>query len=227
MPTYTLNTMFTQEDLERFLASGSNVVVAKPNASGVPNVAWIVYRPLLANTMTWEEQYGIYASNADIVNGATLTQMSKSSFPAVEDMIYPLTPAGFFGPPTSGGDPNSFSAQNGYNNLPKGYLTMGLFQDANVNGSLVSGNAVSAAPVIYNSTATMTPYTTIYLWIQSQVLSNTVVTTVTSPMTQVTFGGTVTEVSLTYDANSGTFIEAGAAALGEGVVLDHIVPAVL
>ena len=30
MPTFTLETAFTEQDLQRFLASGSNVVVAKP-----------------------------------------------------------------------------------------------------------------------------------------------------------------------------------------------------
>jgi hypothetical protein len=226
VPTFNLKTAFTEADLQRFLASGSNVVVAKPNAGGSPNVAWVVYRPLLDNTMTWEEQYGIYASNADIVNGATLTQMSQSEFPAIDAMMYPLTPAGYFGPPSPFGKTGSYYTQNGYNNLAdKGYLTMGLYQNANVNGSKVTASAVSAAPVIYQSTAEMTPFTTIYLWIQSNVKSNTVVTTVTSPQTIVTFGGSVTTVSLRYDASSGKFVTAGKEGLGEGVELDHIVPA--
>jgi hypothetical protein len=227
VPNFTLKTAFTQADLERFLASGSNVVVAKPNAGGAPNVAWVVYRPLIDNTMTWEEQYGVYASNADLTNGALLYQMSKTEFPAVESMVYPLNAAGFFGPPSSGGGkPGSFYAQNGYNNLPKGYLTMGLYQNANVNGSQISASAVSAAPVIYNSTAEITPFTTIYLWIQSQVVSNSVVTTVTSPQSIVTFGGSVTTVSLRYDAGTGRFITAAKEALGDGVTLDHVIPAV-
>lgn len=227
MPTFSLNTAFTDQDLQRFLASGSNVVVAKPSAGGAPNVAWVVYRPLIDNNITWEEQYGIYASNVDLTSsGALLTQMSQTEFPAAAGMVYPLTPAGFFGPPSGSGSPTTYYAQNSYNNLPKGYLTMGLYQNANVNGQAVSGNAVSAAPVIYQSTAEMTPYTTIYLWIQSQVRSNSVVTNVTSPQTVVTFGGSVTTVSLRYDANSGQFVKA-AGSLGEGIALDHIAPAVL
>lgn len=224
MPTFTLNTTFTQADLTRFLSSGSNVVLAKPNGGGAPNVAWIVYRPLIANRITWEEKYGIYASNSDVVNGAVLAQMSASEFPARDGKLYTLNSAGFFGPPSSGGTNGSFSAVNAYNNLPKGYLTFGLFQDASVNGQIATGNAVSAAPVIYNSTAVITSFTTIYLWIQSQVKSNTVVTNVTSPMTEVRFGGPITEVSLAYDAATGTFISAQAAELTEGVTLTEILP---
>lgn len=227
MTTFRLSTAFTNDDLTRLHASGSNVIVAKPNAGGIPNVAWIVFRPLIGNTMTWEEKYGIYASNSDIINGAQLTQMSKTEYPAADGKSYALTAAGFFGPPTTGGTPASYTAVNEYNNLPKGYLTFGLFQDAQVNGATATGNAVSAAPVIYNSTAVMTPFTTVYLWIQSQVKSNTVVTNVTSPMTEVIFGGTITDVSLAYDASSGKFVTAGRMSLADGLQLRHYVPALL
>jgi hypothetical protein len=227
MPEYTLKTEFTQEDLNRFYATGSNVVVAKPNAGGAPNVAWVVYRPLLDNTMTWDEVYGIYASNADIVNGALLTQMSQTGIPASDGKVYPLTPAGYFGPPSSGGTPGSYTVKNEYDNLPKGYITIGLYQNAMVNGMAATGNAVSAALTQFNFTTTITPYTTIYLWIQSQVKSNSVVSTVTSPQTQVTFGGSITEVSLAYDPTSGTFVPAPSESLPDGVTLEYHIPELL
>lgn len=227
MPTFQLNTKFTEADLERFYASGSNVVVAKPTEGGQPNVAWLVYRPLIANTVTWEEKYGIYASNAEIQNGARLTQMSQTEFPAQDGRRYTLQPAGAFGSSEPGGTAGSYTATNEYDNLPKGLLTFGLFQDAEVNGASMDGNAVSAAPVPYRSTAVMTPYTTVYLWIQSQVQSNTVVTVVTSPMTQVTFGGSVAEISLAYDATTGTFVPTSSAKsakeeIGHSVVLPQL-----
>ena len=82
--------------------------------------------------------------------------------------------------------------------------------------------------MIYQSTAVMTPFTTVYLWIQASVVSNTVVTTVTSPMTKVTFGGPVTDVKLRYDASSGIFLAVGGdEALGAGIGVDHLVPALV
>jgi hypothetical protein len=221
MLTFTLKTGFTSADLERFYASGTNIVVAKPSGGGAPNVAWIVYRPLIKNEITWEENYGIYASNVDITNGAILTQISQTPFPALSGEIYPFTAAGFFGPSSQGGMENTYSAVNDYNNLPKGYLTMGLFQNANVDGVFLSGSAVSAAPVIYKSTAVMTPFTTVYLWSQSQVKSNTVVTNVTSQMTRVDFSGSVTEVSLQYDPSSGKFILSSGFKLAAGIEIVH------
>lgn len=208
MSVFSISTGFNQTDLERFYASGTNVVVAKPTGGGQPNVAWVVYRPLINNLLSWEENYGIYASNVDVQNGATLVQMSATPYPAVPSLLYTMQASGAITGPNSGGSPNAYSILNGYNNLPKGYLTMGLYQNATVDGSTLKGNAVSAAAVIFNSTATMTPSTTVYLWLQSQVVSNTVVTTVTSPMTKVTLSASIPMAALVYNAAAGTFIPA-------------------
>lgn len=211
MPPFTLNSTFSQTDLTTLSATGTNVVVAKPSShTAAPNVAWVVFRPLPSNIMSWEEQYGIYASTQGIQNGATLTQMAITTFPASSGQVYAMGPAGFFGPPQGGGVSDSYSAINQYNNLPSpGFLTFGLYQNANVNGSSMSANAVSAALVPYQSTSVMTPFTSIYIWTASQVTSNTVVTKVTSVQTEVTFGGSTTEIDLVYDASTGGFVNVG------------------
>ena len=86
-------------------------------------------------------------------------------------------------------------------------MTTGLYQNANVNGLAILNSAISAAPVILQSTAVMTPYTTVYIWLQSNVKGNCVVTNVTSPMTKLTFGGSVDTISVEYDSASGKFIQ--------------------
>jgi hypothetical protein len=143
----------------------------------------------------------------------------------MDGKTYQFSPSGFFGPPSPAGNPGSFYTQNEYANSAK-YLTFGLFQDAVVNGQQVSGSAVSAARVLIGSTAQMTPYTTLYLWVQSQVQSNSVVTLVTSPKTQVTFGGGVTNISMAYDSSSGLFTNQGAT-LPQGITIAHHVPTVI
>ena len=209
MPNFDLNVAFTNEQLKAIHATGTNVIIAKPSSGGsTPDVAWQVFRPLQANTVNWEEKYGIYASTTQIVNGAKLDQLSSIPVPAAEDKLYTLQPSGIISGPASGGSPNSYSLRNNYGTNPP-YMTVGLFQDASVNGTSIIGNAISAAGVLNQATATMTPFTTIYIWLQSNVVSNSVVTTVTSPMTQITFGGTVTTRSVKYDSDTGTFINAG------------------
>lgn len=243
MPEFTLNTHFTQADLERFYATGTNIVVAKPSINGgAANVAWVVYRPLVENQMVWEEQYGIYASTSRVINGARLNQTSATDFPAAAGMTYVLGPNGAFGPPSSGGTRGSFTAVNQYDNLPQpGFMTLGLYQEATVNGSPSGRKPVSAAEVLHMSEATMTPYTTLYIWTQSQVVSSTVVTNVSSLRTKVVFGGSTTQISLKYNPGSGGFVTAGGnlrldksarrlevvggEELPEGIELDYILPA--
>ena len=208
MPAYELNMSFTNEQLQTLYLTGSNVIVAKPTGGLAPNVAWQVIRPLQANSLTWEEQYGVYASTAKVTNGAVLTQLSSTGIPAIPNKIYTLQPSGGMSNPASGGTPDAFSLLNNYV-TDQGYITVGLYQDATVNGTSILGNALSAAPVLYQSTAVMTPFTTVYIWIQSQVKSNCVVTMVTSPMTQLKFGGGVSTISVAYDPSSGTFIPTG------------------
>lgn len=223
MNTYTLNTSFSNSDLERFYATGTNIVIAKPpTAVKPPHVAWIVYRPLQQNSISWEEEYGIYASNQDIVNGARLYQTSKTDYPANIGKLYTLQPDGNLSKPGINQEPASYSVINEYNNLPKGYMTVGLYQDATIDGQLTTANAVSAAPVLYRSTATITPYTTVYIWTQSQIKSSTVVTDVTSTITQVKFGGDISTISLKYDAFTGKFIRTDTNEFG--LDIDYIIP---
>jgi len=146
MPKFTLNTSFNPIDLGVLHTTGTNIVVAKPSSGGnAPNVAWIVFRPSESNSMTWEEEYGIYASPQSIQNGAVLTQMAATPFPASAGTVYSMLDSGTFGPPVPGGTPGIFTAVNQYNNVAPGgpgFLTFGLFQNASVNGSTMKGNAV-------------------------------------------------------------------------------------
>jgi len=212
VPAYALNINLTKEQVDLFSLTGSNVVIAKPTQGGPSNVAWQVFRPLEKNEVQWEENYGIYASTRRIENGAVLTQMSQTPYPALDGKIYPFLQSGTFGAPAGGGEKGTFSSINEYD---KPALTFGLYQSATVNGELVEGNAISAAPVLQGSEVSMTPFTTLFVWLQSQVFSNTVVTKVTSPKTEVVFGGATTEITLGYD-NAGHFISGQKTELAKG-----------
>lgn len=208
MAQYKLKIGFTNEQLQTIYTAGVNVVVAKPSIGGsTPNVAWQVFRPMQANTLEWAEEYGIYASTSQVANGANLTQLSSTGIPAAMNKLYCLEPNSIISGPSSGGSPDSYALLNKYDQ--KSVMTIGLYQDANVNGTEILGNAVSAVPVMLQSTAVMTPYTTIYIWLQSSVISNTVCTIVTSPMTELRFGGGTSEIGVAYDSQSGLFLKAG------------------
>lgn len=222
MAQFSLETAFTNEQLSILYITGSNVVVAKPTNNTAPNVAWQVFKPMQSNTLSWEEEYGIYASTSKIKNGAKLTQLSSVPVGAAMDKLYTLEPSAVISGPVKGGMPNSFSLVNKYANRP--YMTIGLYQDATVDGTEIAGNAISAVPVLLSSTISMTPFTTLYIWLQSQVISNTVVTSVTSPMTKLKFGGDIENISVAYDSASGKFFPKSKTAVDVNTV-EHLEPA--
>ncbi|WP_152985833.1 hypothetical protein [Aeromonas veronii] len=206
---YELDIAFTNDQLNTLWLTNTNVVIAKPSSDGgTPNVSWQVFRPMQANSVIWEEQYGVYASTSGISNGAKLVQLSSTGIPAETQSLYKLQASGAISNPTSGGVQGAFSLLNQYNSAT-GYMTVGLYQNATVNGTQIAGNAISAAPVLYQSTAQMTPYTTLYIWLASSVASNCVVTNVTSPMTVLKFGGSVQNISIAYDSTTGKFLPVG------------------
>ena len=207
--SYALNIAFSNDQLNTLYETGSNVIVAKPTSGSATNVAWQVFKPMQANTLSWDEEYGIYVSTVAVSQGAELLQLSSTPVNAAMGQLYTLQDSGAISDPVAtGGTTGSFSLLNQYSN--KDYMTVGLYQDATVNGTQIVGNALSAAPTLLQSTAVMTPYTTVYVWLQSEVQSNCVVTNVTSPMTAITFGGSTFSVSVHYDSASGMFVAGSA-----------------
>ncbi len=206
MSQFNLKVAFTPEQLGILYATGTNVIIGKPSDGRSPSVAWQVFKPMQANTVSWKEEYGIYASTAPIRNGVVLSQLSNTPIGIEAGKQYILQSNGAINGPYDGGFPNAFIFSNQYQGMP--YMTAGLFQDAIVNGNNNTGNAIYATPVLMQSNAIMTPNTTIYIWLQSQVVSNSVVTMITSPMTELKFGSSVTDISVIYDSANGKFVAA-------------------
>jgi hypothetical protein len=204
MPSYTLTVNFTSQQLQDLNVTGSRVSIGKQVEGRSPNVIWQNFVTLQVNQVNWVEEYGIYVSNTEVQQGATITQLSSTPIGAATGQLYTLESSEVISGPTTGGVTNAFALLNEYSN--KDYMTVGLYQDATVNGFAIAGNAVSAAPTLLASTAVMTPSTTLYIWLESDVTSNSIATTVTSPMTELAFGGAISQMSVSYDTQTGMFI---------------------
>jgi hypothetical protein len=203
MASYKLEVTFTPAQLEAIYATGSRVILAHSVMGSLPNVVWQAFNPFQSNLITWEDQFGIYCSNASFTNGTLLTSLATVPIGADMNAFYNLESNGVIAGPSSGGQPDTFSLLNNYSNSP--YILAGLQQDAVINGVEVQGNAISALPTLFQSTAFMLPTTSIYIWLQSQVESNSVITRIASPLTQLDFGGSVDAISVQYDSEAGIF----------------------
>ncbi|MGV8835315.1 hypothetical protein [Cellvibrio sp.] len=200
---YAVEINFTNDQLATIYQAQASVVVGKIFSSSSSNVAWQVFKPMQKNTLTWIESYGIYASTCSLCHGAPIVQRTGISG-ASTGKLYTLSPDGAIGPPQDGGEEGIFMLKNSY--PEKKIMTVGLYQDASLNGELIAGNAISATPVMLSHTASMKPKKVINIWIQSHIKSNTVVSRVASPMTPLLFDSEKRSLIFSYDDNSGKFV---------------------
>ena len=185
------------------------IVLAKPVGNSSPNVAWISFDPFEGNVVTWTEEYGLYASNSQLTSGATITKISSAPFPAQDGKYYSFrSDATFYGPNT-GGDVPAVGSFRVFNEMPISEypsLLFGLMQSARVNGKAAEFRPLNANVVPSGTKATFTPLTTVYAWLQSNLVSGSVLVDVTSKVTIVTFGNGVIKQQLKYDPAKGQFV---------------------
>ncbi len=224
MVEFALNLQIDSPDLNNIIGAGQNIILAKPVDSGTPDVIWLSIFPFPNTTVTWEEEYGLYASNTEVREGAVITQISSSPCPALPQHIYPFNPNVQFGPPQldTGLGSGTYAAENNVSASRFPSLTFGLHQNAMIHGNLTDFQPVNASKVLSTQTAQFTPFTTVFVWLQADIVSRTVITRVMSRHSEVRFGGGVNEHNLKYNPESGLFTpvsEAGALMKDESVLL--------
>lgn len=219
MASYELDLQIDSSSLKTLKAAGLNITIAKPVGGKDPNVAWLVFDPFEGNIVTWDENYSIYASPSPIIqNGATISRLSETSFPAQDAAYYSFTSsATFSGPFTGTGAPmsGSYAVNNDMPSSQYPSLTFGLQQKASINGTGISESPLNAAVVPAALSVVFTPLTTVYVWLQASFQSGTVITQINGKASVVPFGNGNTKQSLSYDPATGRFVPSGGPKLNE------------
>jgi hypothetical protein len=202
MPNYSLNIDIDPTDLQTIYAANELVTIVKQSAAG-PSVAWVAFLPFEATTLTWTDSYALYASNTSVQGGAVINQLSNIL--AGPGLNYPFL-NGDFGTATPDGTlpPNTYETVNQMSAFP--LLTFGLAQDIQINGMAQPNRPINAQAVPLNQTATFTPFDNITVFLQSQVQSSMMLTTVTSQSIALQFGGSTTSQTISYTAANGWIV---------------------
>ena len=210
MPQYTLDLAIDSVSLNTIKTAQLKITIAKPVGQSSPNVTWLVLDPFEGNKIEWEEQYGIYASpNPIIQNGAIISRLSETDIPATDGAYYAFSSsATFTGPFTDAVAPasGSYKVVNNMPNTQYPALSFGLEQKASINTRGIDPSPLNAAIVLSQFSATFTPLTTVYVWLQAEFISGTVITDINGDAAVVTFGGTVIQKSLVFDPTRGSFV---------------------
>jgi hypothetical protein len=207
MAEFTLNLEIDNQSLNAIRAAQERIILAKPVGGGSPNVIWQSFDPFGLNTVTWTQEYGLYASDARIVNGASILKISEQA-PAEEAHYYSFTSgASFEGPYTDARvGPGQYAADNAMPHALYPQLTFGLTQAAVVNTAEVKSQPLNAVSVLPNRFTVFTPITTVYVWLESNLVSSTVITQITSNHTIVRYSGVQYTRDLVYEPNTGVFV---------------------
>jgi hypothetical protein len=207
MSMYQLNVDFDPADLAVINAAGELVTITKQTAgsSHGATVAWVAFNPLSANTVTWQDQYTMYASRTALQGGATISMMSQTD--ALETKSLPFTTSGLFGSP----DPSvtlpldSYGLENQYTTVPS--MVFGLAQEANVTGTAFPASPINANIVPMNQNAVFQPLDIIQVFVQANTDNGMVLSQVSGQALTLTFGAGVNEITVKYNPNTGGFYQ--------------------
>jgi hypothetical protein len=155
MPTRELSIQFDSAGLASLAAAHQQVAVIKPVSGADYLVAWQVFAPLQASTVSWPDSCCVYASTTSLSAGNQLQVVATAA--AAGGNTYPFA-EGQFGPGVAGLAPTEIGISNQDPDLTIGavaMLTGGLQQPATVNGTPHT-NPVTAEAVLYRQRAVAT-----------------------------------------------------------------------
>lgn len=208
MTFFKLSIGIFYKELHLFSQADYKIFVAKTIAGSRPTVAWQVFRPMRNNTISWEEEYGMYASSTPLQDGAKLRKTSETKIPAKAGKLYSLQENGAIENSDEDGKAHVFTLLNQFPTL-QGSVVAGLCQNAQVNGTQIDGNAVSAMPVLYKNSIEMQPCPSVHLWISSRGEESSLAQPGTSTVTELSFEDGINEITSYFDIRTGKFLIPG------------------
>lgn len=202
MLDYQLNIQIEPADLRTICKAGQKIVLMKAVTDSTP-VAWVTFSPFPNNTVQFQEKYAIYGSTSSLENGASIFRMADIE--AIDQIRYPFQRCATFGEPmdNQGITTGQFAVLNDYEELP--CLTFGMAQGIQVNGTAFPNKPINAQVVPRKHTAKFTPLTKISLFLDGQINEGMVLTDVSNPKVELTFGGVITDITVKYNSATGIF----------------------
>lgn len=202
MPKYKLNIKISEKDLQILYRASEKIVIVKHTAEGTDTqVSWVTFGPFMNNTVEWETQFALYASNTEIQNGASINKLSDIA--ASTQTLYQFE-EGIFQKPVSVStiSPNTYALRHGMTGYP--VLTFGLAQSVVVNGEGFANHPINAVYVPFGQAATMTPVERLDIYLKNDLISSTVVSHIMSEKLTISYTEE-TEHTVAYNGETGAF----------------------
>lgn len=204
MNNYELEIKFTEEGLKAIYAAGEKLILTKEVAGNKgKSVCWVSTLPFLNNIVKWTEEYMLYASREEAMNGATINKLSDVD--AISELIYDFDNAIFDNAHTSTAvGKNEYGVSNQMDDYST--LTFGLAQEVKVNGTSTEGRPINAVTLPFNHTATFSPIERVRVFLANDLNNGMVITKEFSNTIDVVYSGTDVKKTIAYDTEKGMFV---------------------
>lgn len=210
MSQYKLTLHIDNDDLKVMNEGKQKIVIRKSSSDDKnPNVAWLAFKPMATNTITWETNYGLYASTTQLKSGAKVERMSQlptrakpTDFPSA-GKCYKLNDAAIFEDAYVSLEKGTYGFINDFDS--EKYLTCGLLLAANVNGKVML-EPQSAVLVSMGQTMKSKPLEILEVFIASDIDSGSVLTEITGQKYTAVYQGKIDSITCEYDASHAVFV---------------------
>lgn len=210
MSNCSIQLLIDPADLQALRVMNRNIVIARSANNGqAPYVVWQSFAPGEDNTVSWAEDYAIYAANTPLKHGARMLPTRSMPYPAMPAGAYVFTADALFHGPYSSDQPLGTRQFCIHNEVPPSHypaLTFGLAQSAVINDMPSNIRPISAQSIAAHEAAVVSPLNTVHVWLQADLFSGTVQAYLPEVVTTVKLGWLSHKQTLKYDAAEDTFI---------------------
>ena len=207
MTTYSLKFSIDGQGLQQMM--GMSISISRTvKASGGNNMetAWISFQPAMQSTVSWAEDYYIYASTSPAQPGAVISLASTTNSPVQSNQLYTFDQRAVFSS-SSAQTGGAFEVSN--QQSPSQNWTMGLAQSAHVNGAMKQLAALNAMDVPYATNASFTPTENVSIWLSSFTTDGTVIAQTSGGALAVSLNPKQTTANIGFDNSMNSFVLKG------------------
>lgn len=173
---------------------GLRVALAKSGSRGDASVVWLAWQPLLYNTVSWTESYGVFAAQTPGRAGELIIPVA-SRYPAINRAIHSFAGTRFL---AAVRDAAVLPGRYDVRNDGKTTLAFGLLQAVTLNTSrlLTPVNLIALPP---GCAADFRSQSEIYLWADAGAASATTTAGVPEHAIHIPLTSSITTMSCRYD----------------------------
>ena len=197
-----LNFNLTSENVKTIKGVNQSITIVKSTvqASQEQPVAWIAFPPMESISVTWTEDYFIYASDTAIDAGATIKESSITDDPVETTQLYTFDGGTFKAGP--GGESAAFDA---FNSGAQTY-TLGLAQVAKINNKPVAA-PISASSVLSNENVSFQPRVKISVFLSATTDNGVVLSKIQGAVYEFELSLSNTSIALVFDETHNKFMK--------------------